>query len=77
MSDVWRGPRRAPPAGHDAAGPGLQLDLPDAHVRLAARFCSSDVVPYACPVEKYAAVGNFALRRAVLPPPRLRRPYVR
>jgi hypothetical protein len=69
MSDVRRGPRRVPPAGHDVAGPGLQLDLPDAHVRLAARFRSGDVVPYARPVEKHAAVGKFARRRAVRPPP--------
>jgi hypothetical protein len=70
MSDVRREPRRAPPAGHDAAGLGLQLDLSDAHVRLAARFRSGDVAPNACPVEKHAAVGKFARQRAVRPPPR-------
>jgi hypothetical protein len=65
MSDCPRGPRRAPPTGHDVAGQGLQLDLPDAHVRLAVRFRSGNVAPYACPVEKHARVGKFALRRAV------------
>jgi hypothetical protein len=38
MSDVRRGPRSASAAGHDVAGPGLQYDLPDAHVRIAALF---------------------------------------
>jgi hypothetical protein len=67
MSDVRRWPRSAPPAGHDVAGPGLQSDLPDAHVRLAALFRSGDVAQYACQVEKHAAVGKFARRRAVRP----------
>jgi hypothetical protein len=70
MSDVRRGPRRAPSAGHDVAGPDLQLDLPDVQVRLAARFRSGNVAPYTCPVEKHASVEKFALRRVVCPPPR-------
>jgi hypothetical protein len=70
MSDVRRGPRSAPAAGHDVAGPGLQKDLPDAHVRIAARFRDGDVAPYTGPVKKHAAVGKLASRRAVRPPPR-------
>ncbi len=70
MSDVRHGPRSALPAGHDVAGQGLQQDLPDAHVRIAARFRGGDVAQYAGPVEKHAAVGKFARRRAVRPPPR-------
>ncbi len=60
LSHVRRVLRRAPPAGHDVAGPGLHLDLPDAQVRLAARFRirGGDVAPYPRPVEKHAAVGN-------------------
>jgi hypothetical protein len=54
MSDVWRGPRSAPAAGHDVADPGIQWDLPDAHVRIAARFRGGDVALYAGPVEKHA-----------------------
>ena len=65
MSDVWRRPRRAPPAGHDVAGPGLNLDLLDAQLRLAARFRSGNVAVYTRPVEEHAAVGKFARRRAV------------
>ncbi len=36
VSDVWRGARRATRAGHDVAGPGLDLDRPDAGFRSAA-----------------------------------------
>jgi hypothetical protein len=30
VSDVWRRPRSATPAGHDIASQGLHLDLPKA-----------------------------------------------
>ena len=65
MSDIRRRPSRAPSAGHDVAGPDLHLELPDAQVRLAAWFRSGDVAPYTRPVEKHAAVGKLARRRAV------------
>ena len=58
VSDILRGPpRRTPPAGHDIAGPGLHLDLPNAHISLTAMFGSGDVAPDCAPIEKQAATG--------------------
>ena len=57
VSDVRRGSRRSSPAGHDIAGPGLHLDLPNAHVRSTAVFSSGDVAPDCTPIEKQAATG--------------------
>ena len=57
VSDVRRGSRRSTPARHDIAGPGLHLDLPNAHISLTAMFGSGDVAPDCAPIEKQAATG--------------------
>ena len=59
VSDILRrgGPRSTPPAGHDIAGPGLHLDLPNAHISLMAMFGSGDVAPDCAPIENQAATG--------------------
>ena len=61
VSVVRRGSRRASPAagGHDIAGPGLHLDLPNAHIRSTAGFNSGDVAPNCSLIEnlKQAATG--------------------
>ena len=57
VSDIRRGPRSTPPAGHDIAGQGLHLDLPNAHVSLTALFGSGNVAPDCAPIEKQAATG--------------------
>ena len=49
VSDVWRRPRRLatapPPASHDVAGPGIDMDLVEAQVRRTTSFCLSYVSP--------------------------------
>ena len=65
VSDIRRGARRATRSGHDVAGPGLHLDRSDARLRRAACRCSRNV-PLDCgAVEKQAAAGEHAGRRAV------------
>ena len=45
VSDFLRGSRRASPAGHDIARPGLHLDLPKAHVQyIPFLICTSKYV---------------------------------
>ena len=59
VSDFLRGSRRASPAGHDIAGPGLHLDLQKAHVCSMAGFSSGNLVPDCALIEnlKHAATG--------------------
>jgi hypothetical protein len=65
MSDVRRGARRAPGSGHDVAGTGLDMDLPDAQIRSSAGLRCGDVAPDRGPVEKQAATGQLAGSGAV------------
>ncbi len=52
VSDIRRGPRRTPRAGHDIAGQGLHLYLPNAHISLTAMFGCGNVVQGCAPIEK-------------------------
>ena len=60
VSDILRGPRRAPCAGHDIAGPGLHLDLPIALVHSKVGIGSGDVAQDCCLIQKQAAAGQLA-----------------
>ena len=67
LADVVR-PARGPPrpgSGHDVAGTGLDMDLPDAQIRSSAGLRCGDVAPDRGPVEKQAATGQLAGSGAV------------
>ncbi len=57
VSDVWRGARRAIRAGHDFAGPSINMDLCEAKVRceLEAGLGGADVAAHSCQIEKRPA----------------------
>jgi hypothetical protein len=54
---VWRGARRAIRAGHDVAGPSINMDLSEAEVRCEAGLggAAADVAAHSCQIEKQPA----------------------
>jgi hypothetical protein len=57
VSDVWRGARRSTRAGHDFAGPSINMDLCEAEVscELEAGLGGTDVAVHSCQIEKQPA----------------------
>jgi hypothetical protein len=55
VSDVWRWARCATRAGHDVAGPSINMDLCEAEVRCEAGLGGADVAAHSCQIEKQPA----------------------